>query len=41
MLNPLDSIRTLTAQLDPALVERHLRRMPASYFERYGRHISL
>src|SRR5438552_8910599 len=36
MLNPLDSIRTLTAQLDPALVERHLRRMPASYFERYA-----
>jgi tRNA A-37 threonylcarbamoyl transferase component Bud32 len=36
MLNPLDSIRSLTAQLDPSLVERHLRRMPASYFERYA-----
>jgi tRNA A-37 threonylcarbamoyl transferase component Bud32 len=36
MLNPLDSIRSLSAQLDPTLVERHLRRMPASYFERYA-----
>ncbi len=29
MLNPLDSIRNLTAQVDPAIVERHLRRMPS------------
>ncbi|MFO0809966.1 MAG: protein kinase [Gemmataceae bacterium] len=36
MLNPLDSIRNLCATLDPALVERHLRRMPAAYFERYA-----
>src|SRR4051794_31355963 len=36
MLNPLDSIRSLCATLDPALVERHLRRMPAAYFERYA-----
>src|SRR5687767_5243300 len=36
MLNPLDLIRNLCARLDPALVERHLRRMPASYFERYA-----
>jgi hypothetical protein len=36
MLNPLDLIRNLCARLDPDLVERHLRRMPASYFERYA-----
>jgi len=36
MLNPLDLIRNLCARLDPDLVERHLRRMPNSYFERYA-----
>jgi len=36
MLNPLDLIRNLCARLDPDLIERHLRRMPASYFERYA-----
>jgi Protein kinase domain len=46
MLNPLDMIHGLCSNLDPALVERHLRRMPAAYFERYSaadiaRHIRL
>jgi hypothetical protein len=46
MLNPLDLIRNLCARLDPDLVERHLRRMPNSYFERYAaaeiaRHLKL
>jgi hypothetical protein len=46
MLNPLDLIYTLCAHVEPALVERHLRRMPAAYFERYAaadiaRHVRL
>jgi hypothetical protein len=46
MLNPLDLIHSLCPQVDPILVERHLRRMPAGYFERYSaadiaRHIRL
>ncbi len=46
MLNPLDLIHGLCSHLDPALVERHLRRMPAAYFERFAaadiaRHVKL
>jgi hypothetical protein len=46
MLNPLDLIHGLCSNLDPALVERHLRRMPAPYFERFAaadiaRHVKL
>jgi hypothetical protein len=46
MLNPLDLIHGLCSNLDPALVERHLRRMPAAYFERFAaadiaRHVKL
>src|SRR5688500_13678943 len=46
MLNPLDLIHGLCSHVDPALVERHLRRMPAAYFERYAaaaiaRHVKL
>ena len=46
MLNPLDLIHGLCSNLDPTLVERHLRRMPAAYFERYAaadiaRHVKL
>src|SRR5438067_4663318 len=46
MLNPLDLIHGLCSNLDPALVERHLRRMPAGYFERFAaadiaRHVKL
>jgi hypothetical protein len=46
MLNPLDMIQGLCSNLDPALVERHLRRMPAAYFERFAaadiaRHVKL
>src|SRR5437899_10794397 len=36
MLHPLDLTRNLCARLHPDLVERHLRRMPNSYFERYA-----
>jgi hypothetical protein len=46
MLNPLDLIHGLCSHLDPALVECHLRRMPAAYFERFAaadiaRHVKL
>jgi hypothetical protein len=46
MLNPLDLIHGLCSHVDPALVERHLRRMPAAYFERFAaadiaRHVKL
>jgi hypothetical protein len=46
MLNPLDLIHGLCSHLDPPLVERHLRLMPAAYFERYAaadiaRHVKL
>src|SRR5438105_1998654 len=46
MLNPLDLIHGLCSDVDPALVERHLRRMPPAYFERYAaadiaRHVKL
>jgi Protein kinase domain len=46
MLNPLDLIHDLCANVDPGLVERHLRRMPAAYFERFAaadiaRHVKL
>jgi hypothetical protein len=34
MLNLVDSIRSQCADLDPALVEMHFRRLPTSYFER-------
>lgn len=46
MLNPLDLIQRLCSTVDPAIVERHLRLMPSTYFERYSateiaRHIRL
>src|SRR3954469_6657277 len=46
MLNPLELIHGLCTHVDPALVERHLRLMPAGYFERYAaadiaRHVKL
>jgi hypothetical protein len=36
MVNLLDSIKGHCADLDPALLDAHFRRMPASYFERYS-----
>ena len=36
MLNLLDSVRSQNEDLDPALVEMHFRRLPASYFERFS-----
>src|SRR5262245_14121293 len=36
MLNPIDSVRSHCADLDANLLERHFRRMPAAYFERYS-----
>src|SRR5438105_3102708 len=36
MVNLLDSIKGHCADLDPALLDTHFRRMPASYFERYS-----
>lgn len=36
MLHFSDAIRQHCSLLDPALVERHLRRMPVGYFERYA-----
>lgn len=36
MLNLYDSVRKHCTDLDPALTERHFRRLPASYFERYS-----
>jgi hypothetical protein len=36
MLNLPDAIRSQCADLEPALVERHFRRMPPSYVERYA-----
>jgi tRNA A-37 threonylcarbamoyl transferase component Bud32 len=36
MVNLLDSVRGQCADLDPALVEMHFRRLPTSYFERYS-----
>jgi hypothetical protein len=36
MLNLLDAVRSHCTDLDPALVERHFRRLPASYFDRYS-----
>jgi hypothetical protein len=36
MLNLLDSVRSQCADLDPALVEMHFRRLPTTYFERYS-----
>lgn len=36
MLNLLDTIRSQCGDLDPALVERHFRRLPPAYFERYA-----
>ena len=46
MLNLADSVRSQCPDVDPAVVEDHFRRMPASYFERYspadiGRHLRL
>jgi hypothetical protein len=46
MLNPLELIHGLCAHVDPGVVERHLCRMPAAYFERYSaadiaRHVRL
>ena len=32
----LDSVRSHCTDLAPALVERHFRRMPSSYFDRYS-----
>jgi hypothetical protein len=36
MLNLVDSVRGQCADLDPALVDMHFRRLPTSYFERYS-----
>ena len=36
MLNLIDSVRGHCADIDPALVELHFRRLPAAYFERYS-----
>src|SRR4051794_8267799 len=36
MLQLSDAIRQHCSLLDPSLVERHLHRMPVSYFERYA-----
>jgi hypothetical protein len=36
MLNLMDSVRAQCGDLDPALVEMHFGRLPASYFERYS-----
>src|SRR5438270_8208806 len=36
MLNLLDSVRSHSQDLDPALIERHFRRLPTSYFERFA-----
>lgn len=36
MLNFSDILRQHCAGLDPALIDRHLRRMPPSYFERFA-----
>ena len=36
MLNLLDSVRSQCADIDPALVEMHFRRLPTTYFERYS-----
>jgi hypothetical protein len=36
MLNLLDSVRAQCGDLDPALMEMHFNRQPASYFERYS-----
>ncbi len=46
MHNPLELIHGLCSHVDPALVERHLRRMPPGYFERHAaadiaRHVRL
>jgi hypothetical protein len=46
MLNLFDSVHSHCTGLDPALVETHFRRLPASYFERYAaaeiaRHVRL
>jgi len=35
-VNLLDSVRGQCADIDPALVERHFRRLPPTYFERYS-----
>jgi serine/threonine-protein kinase len=36
MLNLVDAVRSHCTDLDPALVERHFRRLPASYFDRHS-----
>jgi serine/threonine protein kinase len=36
MMNLLDSVRSHCPDLDAELVERHFRRMPSTYFERYS-----
>lgn len=36
MLNLLESVRAQCPEVAPALVERHFRRLPATYFERYA-----
>jgi hypothetical protein len=36
VLNLLDSVRSQNEDLDPALIEMHFRRLPASYFERFS-----
>jgi hypothetical protein len=36
MLDLQESVRSHVGNLDPALVEMHFRRLPASYFERYS-----
>jgi RNA polymerase sigma factor (sigma-70 family) len=36
MVSVIDTVRSLCADLDPALVERHFASLPAAYFERYS-----
>jgi hypothetical protein len=36
MLNLIDSVRSHCADLEAAFVDRHFRRLPAGYFERYS-----
>src|SRR5262249_29489209 len=36
MVNLQDSVRSQCGELDAALVERHFRRLPPGYFERYS-----
>ncbi len=36
MVNLLDAIRSHCTDLEPSLLERHFRRLPPTYFERYS-----